>query len=634
MTRSRKLQYADRVALQQADQAIRKDVLRALVEIITNSNDSYSRLEDAGLHASGEIIIDVLRKHKNSVIRVRDFAEGMNDLHMDRVVGTYGEATSGLKEDKHVRGMWGRGLKDAIFGLGYGYVNSIKDDHLYRSSLLLKEGVPTFNLDDPIPATEELREKHGIPEGNGTELEIIISREDVKMPQFENLRNYLQRHFELRTIMANPARLIILRNLSSLHKVKHEYVLSYKPPKGEMVLDEHFEIEGFPASARLQLLRSKIQLSTRGEEGDYADAGLLVISKGTIISLTMLKFENDPYASFFYGSIECDYLHDLLKNDEPVLTATRDGINWTLPFAKALKQSVESRIEPLVQIEREHALQDEQMKLDKRLRRKLDKTIRELNVIASSELSDGRGQPSDGRDGTMVPEPPAAGLGFVPERVFVQTGQTFTLTLRAGLSGRVHDGATVFVVSDNPEIVVLTPKVQVRALKDHPEVGQAKVQVEGKQVGNEGVVTAYLSDHKAQAAVQVRSKKEAIDDTQPRKHHGLFSDIRFDDRMDPRQRVYLDRVNSTIVVATAAPSVKLYLDSQHRLDTSEQGQVLLAELITEAVCREIARQGVESGRFLAPEGAEADAIQSHFIRLQNRYAHLIHEVIVKTDSRE
>ncbi|HKI54632.1 MAG TPA: hypothetical protein VJ987_10950, partial [Anaerolineales bacterium] len=105
-------------------------------------------------------------------------------------------------------------------------------------------------------------------------------------------------------------------------------------------------------------------------------------------------------------------------------------------------------------------------------------------------------------------------------------------------------------------------------------------------------------------------------------------DIRFDDRMDPRQRVYLDRVNSDIVVATAAPSVKRYLDGQHRLDTSTQGQVLLAELITEAVCREIARQGVESGKFLAPEGSEADAIQSHFIRLQNRYAHLIHNVIV------
>jgi hypothetical protein len=145
------------------------------------------------------------------------------------------------------------------------------------------------------------------------------------------------------------------------------------------------------------------------------------------------------------------------------------------------------------------------------------------------------------------------------------------------------------------------------------------------------VVTAYLSDQKAKAVVEVRSKKEAIDDTPSKKHHGLFNDIRFDDRMDPRQRVYLDRVNSTIVVATAAPSVRIYLDSQHRLDTSVHGQVLLAELITEAVCREIARQGVESGRFLAPDGAEADAIQSHFIRLQNRYAHIIHEAIVKVE---
>ncbi|HAV77753.1 MAG TPA: hypothetical protein DCX53_10430 [Anaerolineae bacterium] len=630
MIKSRKLQYADRVALQQADQAIRKDVLRALVEIITNSNDSYSRLEDAGGHASGEIIIDVWRKRRNSVIRVRDFAEGMNDVHMDKVVGTYGEATSGLKEDKHVRGMWGRGLKDAIFGLGYGYVNSVKDNQLYRSSLLLKDGVPTFNLDDPIPITDKDRDKHGIPENNGTEIEIIVSRDDVKMPQFDNMRNYLQRHYELRTIMGNPSRMIILRNLTGVDKVKHEYVLSYKPPKGEMVLDERFNIEGFPADARLQVLRSKIQLSTRGEEGDYADGGLLVISQSTVIALTMLKFENDPYASFFYGSLECDYLHDLLKNDEPVLTATRDGINWTHPFAKVLKQAVEDRIDPLVQVEREHAMQDEQMKLDKRLRKKLDKTLRELNVIASSELK----ERSDGSSSGQGIEPPPSGLGFVPERIFVQTGQTATLTLHVQLNDIVQDGVTVFVVSDNPEVDVLTPKVFVKALKGNPNVGISKVRVEGKQVGNEGVVTAYLSDQKTEAVVQVRSRKEAIDDTQPRKHHGLFTDIRFDDRMDPRQRVYLDRVNSTIVVATAAPSVKLYLDSQNRLDTTVQGQVLLAELITEAVCREIARHGVESGRFLAPEGSEADAIQSHFIRLQNRYAHMIHDVIVTKDSRE
>ena len=45
----------------------------------------------------------------------------------------------------------------------------------------------------------------------------------------------------------------------------------------------------------------------------------------------------------------------------------------------------------------------------------------------------------------------------------------------------------------------------------------------------------------------------------------------------------------------------------------------------------IARRGVERGKFLAPDGAEADAIHNHFIRLQNRYAHVIHEYIVKMD---
>ncbi|NJN80803.1 MAG: hypothetical protein HC797_10240 [Anaerolineales bacterium] len=157
---------------------------------------------------------------------------------------------------------------------------------------------------------------------------------------------------------------------------------------------------------------------------------------------------------------------------------------------------------------------------------------------------------------------------------------------------------------------------------------EARVKVEGRQVGSEATITAYLGKHRTQATVQVHSKKETLVAPPTRGSNALFNDIRFDDRTDPRQRVYYDRVNSSIVIATAAPSVKIYLDENTRLDTTVQGQVLLAELITEAVCREIAREGVEKGRYLVLEGSEADAIQNHFIRLQNRYAHLIHEYIV------
>jgi len=622
MASSRKLQYADRVALQQADQAIRKDVLRALVEVITNCNDSYSRLESGGQRGSGEIEIEITRRHKNSLIRIRDFAEGMTASRMDKVVGTYGEATSGMKEDKQVRGMWGRGLKDSIFGLGYGYVRSFKGPYFFSCSLLLKKGIPTFELDEPIRATAELRAQYGIPQGNGTVVEIIVSRNDIKVPQYDNFRNYLQRHFELRPIMSNQKRRIILRDILPDGKLRHEHVLSYKAPVGEMVLRETFKIKGYPVSAKLEVLRSSIQLSTRAEEGDYADGGLLVVSKGMVVSLTMLKFESDPYASFFYGSIKCDYLHELLKNDEPVLTATRDGINWTHPFAKALKLAVEERLEPLVEAERKHAMHEEKTKLDKRLRQKLDHALHELNTIALTELSSQTDQMR------KELELPPSGIGFFPERVYVQTGQPVTLTLRVKLGETVRAGTTVNVMSNSPEVIVETAQAVVYPHKNDPSVGQARIKVEGRQVGGEGTVTAYVGRLRAQALVQVHSKKEKMIAAPSKGSRALFTDIRFDDRMDPRQRVYFDRVNSNIVVATAAPSVKIYLDPQDRLDTTPQGQVLLAELITEAVCREIARSGVERGKFLAPDGAEADAIQSHFIRLQNRYSHMIHEAIV------
>ena len=99
-TIQRKLQYDNRVALQQADQAIRKDVIRALVELITNSNDSYHRLEDAGQQVDGHIIIEIQRRYSGSMLSVMDMAEGMNGEQADQSVGTYGAATSGFNEGR------------------------------------------------------------------------------------------------------------------------------------------------------------------------------------------------------------------------------------------------------------------------------------------------------------------------------------------------------------------------------------------------------------------------------------------------------------------------------------------------------------------------------------------------------
>jgi hypothetical protein len=637
---SRKIEYADRVALQQADQAIRKDVVRALVELATNSNDSYQRLEDAGRESKGVIIIEIQRRINKSTLRVRDFAEGMDGEGMDKMVGTYGAETSGFREGQSVRGLWGRGLKDSIYGLGYGSIYSIRENMFNSCSLLIKDGIPMYEREPAIRATRAIRKQYATPTSNSTTIDISVTREDVRMPLFDNLRRSLERHFELRTILSNPKRSIVLRELDGRNKVRHEYRLVHKSPVGVKVLDEVFEIPNFPSTAKIEVFRSDVPLSTPGEESEYADGGLLVISKHVVLALSLFKYENDENASRFYGSVTCDYIHELLNKEvaEPVLTATRDGINWKHPFSSALKQAVEKRLEPLVEEERRRAQSEERNALNKKLRDRLNQALKELNSIANQELGIGEGIEGIGDSQNKLPYVPPSGFGFVPEYAHVQTGRAAGLILRASVPDRLPDGTLVTIESDSPEVTVLTPQVVIREREDFPRVGQARVEIEGRQVGAEAVVTARLEGlfdvAKAEALIKVVSKREhRVEPPNAKKTGGLFRDVRFDPTAEPKQRVRFDRATATIVIATQAPSVASYFDETGKGIETPQGQVMLAELITEAICREIARRGVESGNFLAPVGAESDAMQREYIRLQNQYAHRVHSCFVQSTHR-
>jgi hypothetical protein len=216
----------------------------------------------------------------------------------------------------------------------------------------------------------------------------------------------------------------------------------------------------------------------------------------------------------------------------------------------------------------------------------------------------------------------------------VQTSKAASLTLRAAIPDKLEAGTLVTIESSSPEVMVLTPQVVIQPREDFTGVGQARVELEGRQVGTEAIITARIGGLKCEALVKVISKKEpSRPPHSDKKQSGLFRDVRFDPRAEPKQRVHFDREKSQIVVATKAPSVAAYFDESGKGHEEPQGQVLLAELITEGVCREIARRGVENGNFLAPAGAQADAIQREYIRLQNQYAHKIHACFVDREYR-
>ena len=72
-------EFDPRYFLQTAERAMRGDVIRGLVELITNADDSYGYLEENGAKVSGEILISIERKRgsQTSTITVLDRAEGM-----------------------------------------------------------------------------------------------------------------------------------------------------------------------------------------------------------------------------------------------------------------------------------------------------------------------------------------------------------------------------------------------------------------------------------------------------------------------------------------------------------------------------------------------------------------------------
>jgi hypothetical protein len=556
------------------------------------------------------------------VLRVRDYAEGMTGATMNDQVGTYGAPTSGFLQGQSVRGLWGRGLKDAYYGLGHGTVTSIADGRFYQSQLYIQDGAPMYEpAGQGIPVTPEMREQYQIPRGNGTELEIIISRPDVPVPLFDTLRFKLQQHFELRNIMNATDRRIFLRELGPREAIKREVRLSYRNPTGIRIYNEAFYVSGTAAMAHLEVFRSDEPLTTVSDAADFADGGLLVVSKRVVMELTLLKFKHSEYANRIYGTITCDSLHDLLGKEEtePILTATRDGLNWDHSFMQVLRAEIEMRLEPLVQAERRLAVDAATAVVDKGLRKRFNNALRQLNIIAKDILigSSPRAQPKR-------PDIPFRGFGFTRDSKSVRSGRPAAVFLRAELGGDVLAGQSVLVSSESPEVEVLTPQVELQARSDFPDIGEARVQIQGRQVGAEATIRAQANGFDAEAQVKVTS----MEPIQRPKRSSFITEIEFSATADPGQRVVFDQEASKIIIATEAPSVRPYLgDSGAGADTP-QGQVLLAELVTEAMTRAIARVGVQNGKLPALHDTLEASIRAHETRLQHEIGHEIHEYFV------
>jgi hypothetical protein len=330
---TRRLRVTDRALIQLATSVVRGDPIKSLVELITNSDDSFKRIECFNETSYGRIIVTF--DYQNNTITVLDFAEGMGSKSMDECAGTYGGEASGFSQGRPVRGFYGRGLKEAILGLGSGTIVSLKGDFLNECSL----------SEDSLYVRRERRRTSlsdylnlGIPcNKNGTKICIRLTKAK-KIPKFEWVKYSLSNHVSLRDIMHNPRRRVILTD------GQRSEILAYKPPHGKLILRKRgIPIPGHEATLDLTVYKSDNPLN---QEGYTRDGGLLIKSRNAIHDATLFKYDYDPYAARLFGEVRCDYIEELMAKGELVIGDKRDGLDLHHPFSKALRRVVEAKLRP------------------------------------------------------------------------------------------------------------------------------------------------------------------------------------------------------------------------------------------------------------------------------------------------
>ena len=170
-----------RSVMQQARLAIR-DIYDAIVELVTNSDDRYQRLNAAG---TIEIVVERGRGKSERLLQARDFADGMTLDVMDEKLSRTGGRVSGMEEGFEVRGTNSRGAKDIAALGGVTFESIAAADGLFHRCEITDGFV--FKPSGTRHPSTELRRSIGVEGGSGTLVTVRLGA-NHPIPQYDNLR--------------------------------------------------------------------------------------------------------------------------------------------------------------------------------------------------------------------------------------------------------------------------------------------------------------------------------------------------------------------------------------------------------------------------------------------------------------
>lgn len=491
-----------------------RDVFDALIELITNSDDSYHRLFKKGLRPNdgGQVLIEYLvqRGSQPSFIIVHDRAEGMTLDEMKANLGDVGTRRS----EEGDRGFMARGAKDCT-ELGTMTVESIKENRYYKCELTSK---PQFvPLENGKKVTNEIRERLHISRGNGTVVKLEVDPRH-RMPRFESILRDLPWHFALRDILAEHSETkVLIRNMNQPNSLAER--LPYAHPEGELVCDDSFEVPGYTATkAKLKIWRSPEAFDD--STGRFRRSGILIKGQRGIheCSLLLPEFERDQYGRKYFGKLECPQIDRLLReyderreieaahpNENPSLLIDpnrQHGLIREHPFTKALFLIPAERLRSLIAKDREVERSTQVQIANEETQNRLDKLARKASDFLKRQLE----ELEDLTQGEDVDKSAFAKQGVLifPTYVNVALGQERALTYYAKRALINDIPSEVRVEVDDPAITVFGSPFELKPHRTKEDRLVGTFTVKGEAIRDAIIIRAICDGlPTAQAAASV-----------------------------------------------------------------------------------------------------------------------------------
>ena len=426
------------------------DPIRAILELVTNSDDAYRALLDG---TRRKITIETERRRRAAdIIRVKDRAGSMTRAQAEERLGQEGGRTSGFELGQDRRGLLGRGAKDIVhFGPVQWDLNHTDGEHsVFR--LLYDQA--------PLGKWESESQGRSDPRSRGTTVTLELQQR-FSLPNHDNIVKYLTRHFGMRlTLLDRRNREVRLIDRGQDRNTR----LTYESPKGTaLAQDERISIPGYPGEyVTLTLFRSDQSLYD-GMDKPYWRHSLLITSGRASYDVYAGKFSREPWAPHLerlFGSVDAPSINDLIReyddrrdhNEDPgpknpvsLLKRDRTGLvgRNEHPFLGALYSADEEFLQPHLERMRQETGTGGASPVNEDTRRRNRNLASLLGRLLEEEETSVDG--GDGKGGTLPP----VGLSVIPSSRRVEPMQPGSVTVRYR-----HDPETPIV--DLPPVAAIS----------------------------------------------------------------------------------------------------------------------------------------------------------------------------------